>query len=90
MIASTTSSLPVAQLAAASGRPERFAGIHVFNPVEKMKLVELAFPDGASDDTRRRARALCETLGKTAVEVPAWPGSSSTGCCSRTCSARCG
>jgi 3-hydroxybutyryl-CoA dehydrogenase len=70
VIASTTSSLSVNKLAAASGRPERFAGIHVFNPVPKMKLVELAFPDEATDDTKSRAHALCESLGKEPVEVP--------------------
>jgi 3-hydroxybutyryl-CoA dehydrogenase len=70
LIATTTSSLSVGTLAAASGRPERFAAVHVFNPVEKMKLVELAFPEQASADTRRRFRALCESLGKTPVEVP--------------------
>src|SRR5215216_2773871 len=48
LIATTTSSLSVSELAAASGRPERFAAVHVFNPVEKMKLVELSFPDQAS------------------------------------------
>jgi 3-hydroxyacyl-CoA dehydrogenase len=74
VIASTTSSLPVAELAEATGRPEDFGVLHVFNPVEKMKLVELAFPDGASYDTRARLRAVCETLGKTAVEVPSIPG----------------
>jgi 3-hydroxybutyryl-CoA dehydrogenase len=74
VIASTTSSLPVADLAEATGRPEDFGVLHVFNPVEKMKLVELAFPDGASYDTRARLRAVCDTLGKTAVEVPSIPG----------------
>jgi 3-hydroxyacyl-CoA dehydrogenase len=74
VLASTTSSLGVAELADWSGRPKQFAVMHVFNPVEKMKLVELAFPDGASYDTRARLRALCDTLGKTAVEVPAIPG----------------
>jgi 3-hydroxybutyryl-CoA dehydrogenase len=74
VIASTTSSLDVDDLAAWSGRPEHFAVMHVFNPVEKMKLVELAYPDGASYDARNRVRALCNTLGKTAVEVPAIPG----------------
>jgi 3-hydroxybutyryl-CoA dehydrogenase len=74
LIASTTSSLPVEALAAASGRPDRFAAIHVFNPVPKMKLVELAFPEAASDDTRRRAHGLCEALDKTPVEVPNIPG----------------
>ena len=70
ILATTTSSLSVKRLAQASGRPDRFAALHVFNPVEKMKLVELAFPSTASEDTRARLLALCETLGKTAVEVP--------------------
>jgi 3-hydroxybutyryl-CoA dehydrogenase len=74
LLASTTSSLSVQRLADASGRPERFVGLHVFNPVTKMKLVELIFPSGASEDTRRRALALCETFEKTPVEVPDIPG----------------
>jgi 3-hydroxybutyryl-CoA dehydrogenase len=74
VIASTTSSLGVDELAGWTGRPHHFAVMHVFNPVEKMKLVELAYPDGASYDARNRLRALCNTLGKTAVEVPAVPG----------------
>jgi 3-hydroxybutyryl-CoA dehydrogenase len=74
LLGSTTSSLSVAQLAGASGAPERFVGLHVFNPVPRMKLVELAFPVEASDTTRTRATALCEALGKTAVIVPDIPG----------------
>ena len=74
LLATTTSSLSVNDLAAASGRAERFFGLHVFNPVHKMELVELAFPDAATQDTRERARALCAHLGKTAVEVPDVPG----------------
>jgi 3-hydroxybutyryl-CoA dehydrogenase len=74
VLASTTSSLDVAELADWSGRPRQFGVIHVFNPVEKMKLVELAFPDGATYDTRARLRALCDSLGKQPVEVPAIPG----------------
>jgi len=70
VLATTTSSLSVAELAEASGRPDRFGALHVFNPVDKMKLVELSFPDGASDGTRTRLRELCERLDKTAVEVP--------------------
>jgi 3-hydroxybutyryl-CoA dehydrogenase len=70
ILASTTSSLSIAELAEASGRPDRFVGLHVFNPVPKMDLVELAFPEAATPRTRERARALCEALGKTAVEVP--------------------
>jgi 3-hydroxybutyryl-CoA dehydrogenase len=74
VIASTTSSLGVDELARWTGRPEHFGVLHVFNPVEKMKLLELAYPNGASYDARNRLRALCNTLGKTAVEVPAIPG----------------
>ena len=74
VLATTTSSLPISELAAASGHPERFVGLHVFNPVPKMDLVELAFPAEATEATRERARALCAALGKTAVEVPDTPG----------------
>jgi 3-hydroxyacyl-CoA dehydrogenase len=74
VLASTTSSLSVADLARASGRPDRFGALHVFNPVDKMKLVELAFADAATDETRARLRALCDALGKTAVEVADAPG----------------
>ena len=74
ILATTTSSLSVAELAALSGRPERFAALHVFNPVRKMDLVELAYGEQASVDTRARTRALCEALGKTPVEVPDTPG----------------
>lgn len=74
IIASTTSSLSVERLAQASGRAERFLGLHVFNPVTRMKLVELVFPQAASAETRSRAAALCEAFEKTAVEVPDVPG----------------
>lgn len=74
VLASTTSSLSVERLAEASGRPERFVGLHVFNPVTRMKLVELVFPKAASQETRSRALALCETFEKTAIEVPDVPG----------------
>jgi 3-hydroxyacyl-CoA dehydrogenase len=70
VLATTTSSLSVAGLAEASGRPDRFGALHVFNPVDKMKLVELSFPQAASEETRTRLRRLCDELGKTAVEVP--------------------
>jgi 3-hydroxybutyryl-CoA dehydrogenase len=70
ILASTTSSLSIERLAGESGRAERFVGLHVFNPVTKMALVELIFPSAASEDTRQRALALCETFEKTPVEVP--------------------
>ena len=74
ILATTTSSLSIEELAGASGKPSRFVGLHVFNPVEKMPLVELVFPAAADDDVRARSEALCEELGKTAVEVPDTPG----------------
>ena len=75
LLATTTSSLSIAELARASGRPDRFCGLHVFNPVERMELVELAFPSDAGARTPARAFTdLCEKLGKTAVEVPDVPG----------------
>ncbi len=74
ILASTTSSLSIERLARESGRAARFVGLHVFNPVTRMQLVELIFPSGASEDTRRRALALCETFEKTPVEVPDIPG----------------
>jgi 3-hydroxyacyl-CoA dehydrogenase len=74
VLATTTSSLSVAELAEASGRPDRFGALHVFNPVDRMKLVELSFPDQATPATRDRLKSLCDELGKTAVEVPDAPG----------------
>jgi 3-hydroxybutyryl-CoA dehydrogenase len=74
ILASTTSSLSIEALARCSGRPERFVGLHVFNPVARMKLIELVFPDAASADTRQRTLTLCETFEKTPVEVPDLPG----------------
>jgi 3-hydroxybutyryl-CoA dehydrogenase len=70
VLSTTTSSLSVSDLAAASGRPERFVGLHVFNPVPRMKLVELAFPAEASAETRGRTAALCAALDKEPVDVP--------------------
>ena len=74
ILATTTSALSIEELAAAAGCGERYAGLHVFNPVTKMDLVELVFPKAASEATRERSFALCEQLGKTAVEVPDLPG----------------
>jgi 3-hydroxybutyryl-CoA dehydrogenase len=74
IVATTTSSLSVAELADSSGRADRFIGLHVFNPVPSMGLVELVAVPATSDDTRARARALCEALGKTPIEVPDLPG----------------
>lgn len=74
ILASTTSSLSIEQLANATSAADRFVGLHVFNPVPKMQLVELVFPAAASESTKDRTRALCEQWEKIAVEVPDTPG----------------
>lgn len=74
IIATTTSSLPVEVLAEATGDPGRFAAFHVFNPVPRMELIELAFPARARGETRRRARELACSLGKVPIEVPCAEG----------------
>jgi 3-hydroxybutyryl-CoA dehydrogenase len=74
ILASTTSSLSIERLASESGRAERFVGLHVFNPVTRMQLVELIFPSAAAAETRARALALCNAFEKTPVEVPDVPG----------------
>ena len=73
-LASTTSSLSVRELAQRSGHAERVFGLHVFNPVTRMELVELCLPDGTRSEIAERARDWCRALGKTTVEVPDQPG----------------
>jgi 3-hydroxyacyl-CoA dehydrogenase len=74
LLASTTSSLNISELADASGDSALFFGLHVFNPVTKMKLVEVCFPLNADGPVRDRVSAFCEAIGKTPVEVPDEPG----------------
>jgi len=69
-LATTTSSLSIAVLAERSGHGDRLLGLHVFNPVAKMELVELCAPDAVRAGAADRARAWCEAMGKTVVEVP--------------------
>jgi 3-hydroxybutyryl-CoA dehydrogenase len=73
-LATTTSSLSLDQLAAESGHAERVFGLHPFNPVTKMDLIELCLPGPAREDIRSRASAWCDAIGKTVVEVPNEPG----------------
>lgn len=73
-LATTTSSLSLDEIGAESGHPERVFGLHPFNPVVKMDLIELCLPDPARAEIRPRARAWCEAIGKTVVEVPNEPG----------------
>jgi len=70
LIGTTTSSLSVTALADELGIAERFVGLHVFNPVPRMKLVELAFAPAATEKTKDRAEHICEVLGKVPVHVP--------------------
>ncbi len=69
-LATTTSSLSIGEIGERSGHPDRVLGLHVFNPVPKMDLVELCLPPSLREGAGERARAWCELLGKHAVEVP--------------------
>jgi 3-hydroxybutyryl-CoA dehydrogenase len=73
-LASTTSSLSVRELGERSGHANRVFGLHVFNPVPRMELIELCLPDALRDGVADRARAWCAALAKTPVEVPDQPG----------------
>lgn len=67
LLATNTSSISITMLAAGTDRPDRFVGLHFFNPVPVMKLVEIIPGLATSDDARGIARAFIETLGKTAI-----------------------
>ena len=71
---SNTSSLCITELAAATGRPDRFAGLHFFNPVPLMKLVEVIRALTTSDETYRAVFAFAQSLGKEPVTAPDRPG----------------
>src|SRR5207247_7699948 len=72
--ATNTSSISITELAAATARPDRFIGLHFFNPVPVMKLVEVVRGLHTSDATLKACLELCERLGKTPVEVHDFPG----------------
>lgn len=69
LFASNTSTLPIAQLAEASSRPENFIGLHFFSPVDRMALVEMISGDKTSDETRLRAQDLIRAIRKTPISV---------------------
>jgi 3-hydroxybutyryl-CoA dehydrogenase len=73
-LATTTSSLSVSEIGKRGGHPERTFGLHPFNPVVRMELIELCIPQDAREGISGRARAWCESWGKTVVEVPDEPG----------------
>jgi 3-hydroxybutyryl-CoA dehydrogenase len=74
VLASNTSSIPIATLAAATSRPDRVLGMHFMNPVPLMVLVEVIRAAQTSDASMRVACDLCARLGKTAVESADRPG----------------
>ena len=73
-LATTTSGLSVGEIGERNGHPRRTFGLHPFNPVVRMELIELCVPQGAREGIAARARAWCESWGKTVVEVPDEPG----------------
>jgi 3-hydroxyacyl-CoA dehydrogenase/enoyl-CoA hydratase/3-hydroxybutyryl-CoA epimerase len=74
VIATNTSALPIAQIAANAKRPERVVGMHFFSPVHRMQLVEVVRPDAASADAVARAVSAGQALGKTVIVVRDRPG----------------
>jgi 3-hydroxybutyryl-CoA dehydrogenase len=74
ILASNTSSIPISSLAAATQRPDRVIGMHFFNPVPVLKLVEVVRGHDTSDETARAIVALAEELGKVPAEANDFPG----------------
>ena len=74
ILASNTSSISITKLAAVTGRPDRVIGMHFFNPVPVMKLVEVIRGLQTSQETYETVATLAEKLDKTAVEVNDAPG----------------
>jgi 3-hydroxybutyryl-CoA dehydrogenase len=74
IFASNTSALSITEMAAATKRPARFIGMHFFNPVHKMKLVEIIRGLETNDETFHAAEAVSMRLGKESVEVKESPG----------------
>jgi 3-hydroxybutyryl-CoA dehydrogenase len=74
ILATNTSSLSITELGALSGRSEKFIGMHFFNPVPLMKLVEIVRGPETGDETYRTAHELTERLSKEPVEVQDFPG----------------
>ena len=74
VIATNTSALSITEIASAAKTPSRVIGMHFFNPVHKMKLVEIVRGLETSDDTVARARAWSSAIGKTSIEVNEAPG----------------
>lgn len=78
LLATNTSGIAIGELAAGLSAPERFLGLHFFNPVWSMPLVEVVIGERTDAAARRRALALCEQLGKSSIVVRDSPGFAST------------
>ncbi len=74
ILATNTSSISITEIASATNRPDKVIGMHFFNPVPVMKLVEIIRGHDTSDETFRITKELAEKLGKTPVEVKDYPG----------------
>ena len=74
ILASNTSSIPITRLAAATGRPDRVIGMHFFNPVPVLQLVEVIRGLETSDETAAAIASLARDLGKTPAEANDFPG----------------
>ena len=74
VLASNTSSIPIATLAAVTSRPDKVIGMHFFNPVPVLKLVEVIRADGTSDETVDAIVELARDLGKEPAEARDFPG----------------
>ena len=74
IVCSNTSSLCITELAARTRRPDRFAGLHFFNPVPLMKLVEVIRSLTTSDETYQSVFAFAQSLGKEPITAPDRPG----------------
>lgn len=78
LLATNTSSIPIARLAEGLADPGRFLGLHFFNPVPLMRLLEIVVGPSTSAETLERARALAAALGKDAIVVRDAPGFASS------------
>jgi len=74
ILATNTSALSITEIAAVTGRPDKVIGMHFFNPVPVMKLVEVIRGLSSSDETRAAIQELSEAMGKTPVDVEEAPG----------------
>ncbi|MCB1672870.1 MAG: enoyl-CoA hydratase/isomerase family protein, partial [Pseudomonadales bacterium] len=74
ILATNTSSIPLEKLATLLQRPERLVGIHFFNPVASMQVVEIVSHQGTSESARQQAMAFSKAIGKLPVAVKSYPG----------------